>query len=768
MSNIESNLKKLLKGEKACIPEHFLKVPAYNSPTLRTGKGRPISEGAFGKMYRGSINDNGRRYVAYKEIDTSESTDGAFEFEFKVAENLKEFAVPEMYLFKKCPIQDKEPRIIRKGGKPGSKMGHFVQPSRRTKPKDILYMELLDGMSFNSWWKTNPSLDAIKSVIVQVFDNLYRINQKFPDFRHRDLHGGNVMVTRNETPYTWKVDLGRKVIRNDPGGSFRSRLGSPDIKKYKRTNAGVEAHIIDFGLSYWSRRMPNPETADGGYDGAGIYGHGIGPGTIYYDIHRFLYVIYVKVRQPENAKERAIKNFIEELIPNKEFLEFNGKFTSQGYLLSDYHVALRANLPTFKTILTHPFLTDEKSTNRPKTLSEALKLIAPKPKPKPKTPPKAKTPKAKTPSPKLSTTERKKKMNSAIKRAAAALAKPKAKPAPRRRPGVVRPNPVPEIQPASPSPKANAPYGVMSPSNIMEYAAKIESGRKKAANKLNARVKEIKATKGKTPTPVRLKEKFSFVNVKGKKREFVRKFAYDRALAKNKAEREKTKAKAKTPTPEEAGKEWNKRYKETFGITFKEIPNYVMPPAAHNRHMGMINNRREYVNDRIKGKTPSFGYIATTAERAKEAKAKAKTPTPKAKKNEYWRSFVDVNGKKQEFESKSAYHEAKQKNLQAYAAKFQKKINRQIQLGRDARFSFVDVNGKKREYVRKGMYEKALAKNKAERSLRAKIRDAMKPKLTPKVKTPTPKKAVNMYINKFVNKLDKDEVNALKKKICQP
>ena len=732
--NIESNLKKLLKGEKACVPEHFLKVPSYNSPTLRTGKGRTISEGAFGKMYRGSINDNGRRYVAYKEIDTSESTDGAFEFEFKVAEKLKEFAVPEMYLFKKCPIQDKEPQRIRKGGEPGSKMGHFVQPSRRTKPKDILYMELLDGMSFNSWWKTNPSLDAIKSVIVQVFDNLYRINQKFPDFRHRDLHGGNVMVSRREAEYTWKVDLGRKVIRNDPGGSFRSRLGSPDIKKYKRTNAGVEAHIIDFGLSYWSRRMPNPETSDGGYEGAGIYGHGIGPGTIYYDIHRFLYIIYVKVRQPENAKERAIKNFIEELIPNKEFLEFNGKFTSQGYLLSDYHVALRANLPTFKTILTHPFLTGEKSPNRPKTLAEALKMIAPKP--KPKTPVKVKTPKAKTktPSPKLSTTERKKKRNSAIKRAAAILAKPKTKPAPRRRPGVVRPNPVPEIQPDSPSPKANAPYQVMSPSNMLEYAAKIESGRKKAANKLNARVKEIKATKGKTPTPVRLKEKFSFVNVKGKKREFVRKFAYDRALAKNKAER-------------------------------------------------------------------------------------AKTPTPKAKKNEYWRSFVDVNGKKQEFESKSAYHEAKQKNLKAYGDKMQAKINNQIEMGRKAqlnpqKYSFVDWYGRKREYVRKGAYEKALAKNKAFRVEMAKptfseralvkrqqrgqpfymmtpqnVRNAIQggknmkfvggskgfktvtPKaktVTPKVKTPTPKKAVNMYINKFVNKLDKDEVNALKKKICQP
>ena len=757
--NIESNLKKLLKGEKACVPEHFLKVPSYNSPTLRTGKGKPLSEGAFGKMYRGSINDNGRRYVAYKEIDTSETTDGAFEFEFKVAEKLKEFAVPEMYLFKKCPIQDKTPKKVRKEN------GTLVQPKERTKPKDILYMELLDGMSFNSWWQTKPSLDAIKSVIIQVFDNLYRINQKFPDFRHRDLHGGNVMVSRREAEYTWKVDLGRKVIRNDPGGSFRSRLGSPDIKKYKRTNAGVEAHIIDFGLSYWSRRMPNPETADGGYEGAGIYGHGYGPGTIRYDIHRFLYIIYVKVRNPGNTKERAIKNFIEELVPNKAYLEFNGPFTSQGYLVKDTWAT--QNLPSFKTILTHPFLTGEKSPNRPKTLANALKMIAPKPKPKPKTPVKVKTPKAKTktPSPKLSTTERKKKRNSAIKRAAAILAKPKTKPAPRRRPGVARPNPVPEIQPASPelgptarainklmekqavnveairlkmglprkiggeplpqnlmTPSARkkfnekvkkkmaenneAPYAVMSPSNMLEYARKIESGRKKAANKLNAKIKEIKATKGKTPTPVRLKEKFSFVNVKGKKREFVRKFAYDRALAKNKAER--------------------------------------------------------------------------------------------AKKNEYWRSFVDVNGKKQEFESKSAYHEAKQKNLQAYAAKFQKKINRQIQLGRDARFSFVDVNGKKREYVRKGMYEKALAKNKAEREktkakwsnannkqfmeLLAREKNAQR-KLANKMNKARPLKngpldpAVayalktpknTKKINKYVNSLSNDERNMLKKKICKP
>jgi hypothetical protein len=404
------------------------------------------------------------------------------------------------------------------------------------------------------------------------------------------------MVTRREGSYTWNVDLGRKVIRNDPGGSFRSRLGSPDIKKYKRTNAGVEATIIDFGLSYWSRRMPNPETADGGYEGAGIYGHGQGPGTIYYDIHRFLYIIYVKVRNPGNPKKRAIKNFIEELIPNKEFLEFNGKFTNQGYLLSDYHVALRANLPTFKTILTHPFLTGEKSPNRPKTLSEALKML-----PKAKTPPKVKTPKETRVLPprnygKLSAASRKKAMNNMIKKAAAILAKPKAKPAPQRRPGAVRPNPVPEIQPASP----NAPYGEMSPSNMMEYAAKIENGRKKAANKLNAKLKEIKATKGKTPTPVRLKEKFSFVDITGKKREFVRKFAYDRALAKNKAERERR----AQPTWSERAR--MKRYERGQPFNMK-TPQNVRNAIKAGKNM-------KFVGGRFKTVTP-----------------KAKTPTPKAK-----------------------------------------------------------------------------------------------------------------------------------------
>ena len=295
--------------------------------------------------------------------------------------------------------------------------------------------------------------------------------------------------------------------------------------------------------------------------------------------------------------------------------------------------------------MSHPFLTGEKSPNRPKTLANALKLIAPKPKPKPKTPPKAKA-KTKTPSPKLSTTERKKKMNSAIKRAAAILAKPKTKPVPRRRPGAVRPNPVPEIQPASPSPKANAPpYGVMSPSNIMEYARKIESGRKKAANKLNARVKEIKATKGKTPTPVRLKEKFSFVNVKGKKREFVRKFAYDRALAKNKAEREKTKAKKNeywrsfvNVNGKKQEFESKTAYHEAKQKNLKAYGDKMQAKINNQIEMGRkarLNPQKKFIFTDVNGKNREYvrlipyekALAKNKAER--EKRARAKTPTPK-------------------------------------------------------------------------------------------------------------------------------------------
>ena len=376
--NIESNLKKLLRGKKACMPGKYLKVPYHgSSEKLRPGKGTPLGQGMYGKVYRGSINDNGRRYVAYKEIDTSLNSEGTSDFEFKVAQKLKKYAVPKMYLYKKCEDE---------------KM-------------NILYMERLEGDDFNKWWKTEPSLEAIKSVITQVVYNLYQISQDIPGFRHHDLHGGNVVVSKDvKVPFSWKVGN----------------------KTYTIPNGGVDAVMIDFGLAHFPR-MTNPTLKNGGYKRVGIPDKG--PAHPLYDLHLFLYTIFAKVRYPQDREERLVHTFIKKLIPNTDFLTFNGPYTTMGRIstrnegggLKDsvkrsgerkWLLEVNKSVPTFEDVLTHPFLTGESQ------VKSILKKI----------------PKAKTPSPKRSTTNK----QNAIKRAAAILAaKPKAK-QPLKRPGVTK------------------------------------------------------------------------------------------------------------------------------------------------------------------------------------------------------------------------------------------------------------------------------------------------------------------------------------------
>ncbi len=154
----------------------------------------------------------------------------------------------------------------------------------------------------------------------------------------------------------------------------------------------------------------------------------------------------------------------------------------------------------------------------------------------------------------------------------------------------------------------------MSPSNIMSLARKIESGRKKAANKLNAKLKEIEATRGKTPTPVRLKERYTFVDVNGKKREYVRKFAYDRALAKNKAERERR----AQPTWSQKAR-WKRADRgQPFNM---KTPQNVRNAIKAGKNMKFVGGRFKTVTPKAKTPTP----------KAKTPTPKAKTPTPKAK-----------------------------------------------------------------------------------------------------------------------------------------
>jgi len=177
--------------------------------------------------------------------------------EYDIAKKLEGFGVPKMYLYKSCD------------------------------GKDILYSEYIDGKELGVWLWNKPTLDAIKSVMVQVISNLYRIQQKYPGFRHHDLHVRNILV--------------RPVPVKDL-----------KIKGYTISNAGFEAVMIDFGFSVFPR-IRNPLVNDNQYKNIGISRKS----DKHYDLHTFLSSIHVMVRQPRTRTERIVKTFIENLLPEK-------------------------------------------------------------------------------------------------------------------------------------------------------------------------------------------------------------------------------------------------------------------------------------------------------------------------------------------------------------------------------------------------------------------------------------------------------------------
>ena len=205
MSNIEKNLKRILRGKKGCSPQEYL-------PSTEK-----VGSGEYGNVFKGNVNGNGKRYVAYKEVKLPGNNVTLAELqnyikqnparmEFTIAKKLKGFGVPENYIYKTCS------------------------------DKVIIYMEYIDGVELRNWWKTNPTLEQQKSLIVQIIYNLYRIHKKYPKFRHHDLHGGNILI--------------KKV----PEKKIKVELNN---KTYTISNGGIEAVMIDFGFSLFPH-IKNP------------------------------------------------------------------------------------------------------------------------------------------------------------------------------------------------------------------------------------------------------------------------------------------------------------------------------------------------------------------------------------------------------------------------------------------------------------------------------------------------------------------------------
>ena len=258
---VGEELKKYLRGKKACNPKEL-----FSNKGLKIEKGknlRKLGEGQYGAVFYGCLDDLCRTQIAVKV--TSEPS---ARMEYRIAEKLKGMGVPRMYHFKSCNNED------------------------------VLYFEYIEGEALSNWLKKYQSSDDYRVLISRLIGNLKKIHQKYPKFRHHDLHWNNILVLKDNKPI-----------------------------------------IIDFGMAM-IEGIRNPIVTEGDFKNAGIYS-----GSHYmYDAHYILNIIH------SFTKNRLVRKFIEDLFP-KKYLKNKSDVVLDGRLRPMKH----EGLPTYDDILEHPF-----------------------------------------------------------------------------------------------------------------------------------------------------------------------------------------------------------------------------------------------------------------------------------------------------------------------------------------------------------------------------------------------------------------------------
>ena len=177
------------------------------------------------------------------------------------------------------------------------------------KKQMVMYTEYAHGGNLKSWMRKmgDRITDKVMADIIrQVIGTLKTIHGKYPEFRHNDLHLGNVLVD----------DTGKKV-----------RL-----------------MLTDFGLSRLTKRGSNPVINSGVYRNSGMSNS-----TSYkYDAHYFLNALDSEIRSglPQT------KAFMERMLPGS----YRGANTNKVSAYRLKNGVSNASLPSFTDILKDPFL----------------------------------------------------------------------------------------------------------------------------------------------------------------------------------------------------------------------------------------------------------------------------------------------------------------------------------------------------------------------------------------------------------------------------
>jgi len=267
---VGEEVKKLIRGQKACYPEQqfFTKIQMTPLKINKATRLRVIGKGTYGTVFYGCLDDECKTQVAIKV-----TTEPSARMEYRIAEKLRGMGVPRMYHFKSC---DRD---------------------------DVLYFEYIEGEPLEKWIKRSQSPDDYRQVISQLITNLKAIHEKYPKFRHHDLHWNNILVLKGNKPI-----------------------------------------MIDFGMST-IEGIRNPNVVSGEFKNSGIYS---GSHQMY-DAHYILNIIY------NYTKSVPVRHFMEDLF-SRQYLLRSSPVTKDFRLRPLKHTGL----PTYVQILKHPFLQAKK------------------------------------------------------------------------------------------------------------------------------------------------------------------------------------------------------------------------------------------------------------------------------------------------------------------------------------------------------------------------------------------------------------------------
>src|SRR6056300_912473 len=267
---VGEEVKKLIRGQKACYPEQqfFTKIQMTPLKINKATRLRAIGKGAFGTVFYGCLDDECKTQVAIKV-----TIEPSARMEYRIAEKLRGMGVPRMYHFKSC---DRD---------------------------DVLYFEYIEGEPLEKWVKRGQSPEDYRQVISQLITNLKVIYEKYPKFRHHDLHWNNILVLKGNKPI-----------------------------------------MIDFGMST-IEVIRNPNVVSGEFKNSGIYS---GSHQMY-DAHYILNIIY------NYTKSVPVRHFMEDLFSRRYLLRSSP--VTKGFRLRPIE---HTGLPTYDQILKHPFLQAKK------------------------------------------------------------------------------------------------------------------------------------------------------------------------------------------------------------------------------------------------------------------------------------------------------------------------------------------------------------------------------------------------------------------------